>query len=634
MRWRERICDAFIGSGTTSVASHTPNMSSGAWIVATGGVDRDGANERAVPSNHNAGNRINFSLPFYSNECLLRGKFDKGASTAAADAVFLGLRAAVQASSDNWDGIVTFGFDFSVGAAGSFTMNGLNPVGEAWGASPRVLELRLYKLGSGIRGSYLAEGYADGVLKISAIVSASTNGSPGTNNPDSMKYMGFTLLNFTNTAAKSGFLYWIQGYERVQDLGEGEIDLIPCWIANGQQGAHSRIRRDPVTGYLWQIGEMADNNAGNSPFFVRKSTDGGDTWTHPKENTTLLSTAASVQALILYGAFYVYNDVLHVLINTDYTASPGGDLVYYKGTISGGTITWASGINLTTQMGGAAKYKAHRGAVVADGTYVHVFCTVAFNSADRAVQYFRSTNNGTSFTNSVELGTEAAGTGGPLVSSPYLDGRGRIHAVWNTYPNGSTANERIAYRRSTDNGATWDTIVQFDLYTLRPYIAGWEGGEKLVIACENDPSQDGGTDQVVNTYHSGDGGVTWTAKRRSTSQTRDMDHNVTIMSAEGVVHTIVRSGNAGEGPVGEDFIVFGQNGGADATWSAPQQITSNALAVGMQPYSGDRDDTYMHVMLCTPVDSPYRTYYMRRRLEKPTCRISRYPHIAGLAASL
>ncbi len=238
--------------------------------------------------------------------------------------------------------------------------------------------------------------------------------------------------------------------------------------------------------------------AGAREIFFRRSLDGGDTWeeeqqiTQPTgEHKSGPTIAVSDGGMIVHVAWI---DARHGgILDTD---------IYYIRSTDGG-VTWEEEVRITE-----AIWHSTVPRLAVDGSTVHlVWYDERKGYMLTDIYYRRSTDNGATW------GEEVA-----LSDSPNSEGDadvavwgGNVHVVW--YERLSASEHIIHYRRSTNNGSTWEPsniIVGPTTYVGFPRIA--TTGSDICIVWFDDRD---GPDEIYF-KQSVDGGITWEGDTRLT----------------------------------------------------------------------------------------------------------------------
>lgn len=190
----------------------------------------------------------------------------------------------------------------------------------------------------------------------------------------------------------------------------------------------------------------------------------------------------------------VCGDTLHA---TWYDDRNGNDDIYYKRSTDGG-LTWGPDRQITAE----SAYQAMP-TIAVSGSTVHLFWVDERNHPGRTreadIYYRRSTDNGTTWQSETLLCTDPNGEYGGWHPCAAVCGD-TVHLVWEDDRNGD---DLIYYKRSIDAGRTWtqDRAIARDMGAWLATIAVW--GRNLHVVWENFNAL------RVNYRSSTDGGNNW-----------------------------------------------------------------------------------------------------------------------------
>jgi len=179
-----------------------------------------------------------------------------------------------------------------------------------------------------------------------------------------------------------------------------------------------------------------DNRDGNNEIYYKRSTDGGLSW---QADTRLTNNSAISQ----YPAVSVSGSTVHVVWQDN---RDGNDEIYYKRSTDGGT-TWQPDVRLTNDV-----LFSRFPCVSVSGSVVHVLWQ-DFRDGNWRAYYKRSTDGGTNWQTDLPLTDNMANSQYPNVSAT----ASAVHTVWRELRDG---NNEIYYKRSTNNGITWEADVR------------------------------------------------------------------------------------------------------------------------------------------------------------------------------
>ena len=191
-------------------------------------------------------------------------------------------------------------------------------------------------------------------------------------------------------------------------------------------------------------------------------------------------------------------DTLHVVWHDDRDTN---EEIYYKRSTDAGT-TWETDTRLTDDPNWSSIP-----SVTVSGENVHVVWEDE-RDGNLEIYYKRSTDGGASWETDFRLTDDIAPQGQPsvAVSGSY------VHVVWGDFLMGGSG---IYYRRSTDEGATWETQVQIC------NAPGFSFGSCIAVSGSNvhvvwGDSRHGWTNNEIYYKRSSDGGANWGAETRLT----------------------------------------------------------------------------------------------------------------------
>jgi ribosomal protein L31 len=196
-----------------------------------------------------------------------------------------------------------------------------------------------------------------------------------------------------------------------------------------------------------------DSTPGNYEIFYKRSTNGGETWGSVKR-LTWNKDASSYPAIAVDSS-----NTIHTIWH-DYT--PGNWEIYYKRSTDGG-VSWGKIRRLTW-----SSNESCRPAIAIDSSdNIHAVWYDA-SVGDDKIYYKRSTNGGVTWDSTKRLTWNAANSNTPAIA---VDSSNGIHLSWIDYTPG---NAEIFYKRSTNNGVTWESTKRLTWNTgnsVSPAIA-------------------------------------------------------------------------------------------------------------------------------------------------------------------
>lgn len=237
-----------------------------------------------------------------------------------------------------------------------------------------------------------------------------------------------------------------------------------------------------------------------------------------------------------------------------YDYRDGSGDIYYKRSTDDGS-TWGSDTRLT-----AVGDSSETPAVAAAGEAVHV---VWANNTDVQVRYRRSADGGSNWGGVVPL---TIGSTYTLYPSVAAEGNS-VHVVWIDARSATNYLPEVYYRRSTDNGATWQADVRLSTgqsSTRQPAIA--VAGDLVHVVWDDNRH---GLNAEIYYRRSTDGGASWDAETRLTNAAGFSFNGVVAASGQYVyaVWDDDRDGNR--------EIYCKRSTDAGATWGADTRLTNN-----------------------------------------------------------
>ncbi len=221
-------------------------------------------------------------------------------------------------------------------------------------------------------------------------------------------------------------------YKRSTDAGvTWPMDSIRLTNSTGSSMFPSMALSGSSVHVVWH-----DTRDGNNEIYYKRSTDGGLSW---QADTRLTNNAATSQ----YPSVSVSGSTVHVAWQDN---RDGNDEIYYKRSTDGGA-TWQPDVRLTNNT-----LFSRFPCVSASGLFVHVLWQ-DFRDGNWRAYYKRSTDGGASWATDLALTDLMAYSQYPSVSAV----ASAVHLVWRELRDG---NNEIYYKRSTDNGLTWEADVR------------------------------------------------------------------------------------------------------------------------------------------------------------------------------
>jgi hypothetical protein len=259
-------------------------------------------------------------------------------------------------------------------------------------------------------------------------------------------------------------------------------------------------------------------------------------------------------------------------------------------------LSWGDDIRLTNAPGNSSFP-----SIISSENYVHLVWT-EIRDGNWEIYYKRSTDNGISWENDVRLTNNASTSYLPCisVSGPY------IHVTWYDYRDGNT---EIYYKRSTDNGINWENDVRLtnnSYFSLMPTISS--SGQFVHIGWSD--TRDGSYE--VYYKNSTDNGTTWNIDRRLTFDSLIVSRsNVSIVAADSNLHIVWYNWKTGD--PGEIFYKRSIDNGN--TWESSSRLTYDTSASVSPQLSVS--GPVVHVIWNDKRDGNLEVYYKRNPTGNP-----------------
>jgi Neuraminidase (sialidase) len=266
--------------------------------------------------------------------------------------------------------------------------------------------------------------------------------------------------------------------------------------------------------------------------------------------------------------------------------------IYYKRSTDNG-VTWEGDQRLTED-----DNRSWNPSIAVWDSIVHV---VWFDDRDGnwEIYYKRSTDNGVTWEGDQRLTEESNHSRYPSIA--VWDSI--VHVVWYDIRDG---NWEIYYKRSTDNGVTWEgdqRLTEESMSSYYPAIAVWDSIVHVVWYDIRDGNRE------IYYKRSLDNGVTWEGDRRLTEDSNSSRHP-SIAVCDSVVHVTwfdARDGNR--------EIYYKRSPDNGVTWGKDERLT-NAPKFSWFPSIACWDCTYdydVHIMWTDERDNNLEIYYKRHK---------------------
>ncbi len=262
--------------------------------------------------------------------------------------------------------------------------------------------------------------------------------------------------------------------------------------------------------------------------------------------------------------------------------------IYYKRSTDGG-LSWGSDTRLTNTNNSSSELVS----VSVSGSHVHIVW-LDYRDGNAEIYYKRSTDEGSTWEADLRLTNNTFDS-----QSPSLSVSGQfLHTVW--YDN-RDGNYEIYYKRSTDGGVSWGTDTRLTNNTGQswyPSVSVSGSGVHVVWYDGRD-----GNDEIYY-KRSTDGGVSWGADTRLTNNT-SLSQRPSVAAAGTDVHVIwtdFRDGSDAE-------IYFKRSTDSGANWETDTRLT-NSIGNSYYP-SVTVSGSALHLVWSDNRDGNQEIYYKR-----------------------
>jgi hypothetical protein len=284
-------------------------------------------------------------------------------------------------------------------------------------------------------------------------------------------------------------------------------------------------------------------------------------------------------------------DTLHVVWHDDRDTN---EEIYYKRSTDAGT-TWETDTRLTDDPNWSSIP-----SVTVSGENVHVVWEDE-RDGNLEIYYKRSTDGGTTWETDFRLTDDIAPQGQPsvAVSGSY------VYVVWGDFLMGGSG---IYYRRSTDEGATWETQVQIC------NAPGFSFGASVAVSGSNvhvvwGDSRHGFTNNEIYYRRSSDGGVNWGPEKRLTDDDNFSDGpSVAVLGDD--IHVVWQDDRDAN-----EEIYYKRSTDGGTTWETDTRLTDDPD--GSQYPSIAVAGTNVHVVWQDDRDGNWEIYYKRNPTGNP-----------------
>jgi len=286
----------------------------------------------------------------------------------------------------------------------------------------------------------------------------------------------------------------------------------------------------------------SDDTTGNAEIYFRKSVDGGATWQAEKLLTNNAGNSCN-PSIALKGA------ELYVVWDDD---TSGNNEIYFRKSIDAGA-SWQASKRLTNTAGFSDTAK-----IAVNGSNVYVAWND--NTPGTADIYFKRSADGGSTWQATKKITNNAGTS---IRPDMACDSSSVYLVW--YDN-TTGNYEIYFRKSVDNGSTWQTAQQLTNSAGNsdyPHIA--VGGSNVYVVWDDETTGN----LEIYFRKSTNGGSTWQTEKRLTFNSGQSSNP--ILARSGVNLYVAWT----DGTPGNSEVYFRKSADGGSTWQSSKRLTNN-----------------------------------------------------------
>ncbi len=246
-----------------------------------------------------------------------------------------------------------------------------------------------------------------------------------------------------------------------------------------------------------------EEHAEGQELFTQTSLDGGTIWQQPLRLTDAPGDSH-------YPSIAATDDAVHIAW---WDTRDGRPVIYHARSLDAG-LTWSAGAAISD----SPAHAAHPSVAVA-GDVVHV-AYVDVRDGNEEVYYLRSLDRGTTWQPAVRLSEVPHNSYTPTIAAHGT----HVYVAWtDTRHGGATQSlEEEYFRRSTDQGATWDPEVRLTVDPDMEPANSWapslaaDGADVWIVWFD-----ERGGNWEIYTKHSADRGLTWSADTRLTDDPAD-----------------------------------------------------------------------------------------------------------------
>jgi hypothetical protein len=258
--------------------------------------------------------------------------------------------------------------------------------------------------------------------------------------------------------------------------------------------------------------------------------------------------------------------------------------VFYTFLINNGNAQWQPDYRLTNAAGFSLN-----SSIASNGSIIHVVWQDT-RDTNSEIYYKRSTDEGVTWNNDVRLTINSSPSEIPSIT---LSGS-IIHVVWRDMRDG---NMEIYYKRSNDNGTTWGADMRI---TNTPSVSSYpkvsSSGSTLHLVWQDIS----GSFFELFYKRSSDGGITWSSETQLTTHTSGVPGNPNLSCNESTVHLVWSDSKDGD-----DEIYYKRSTDNGINWGSDVRLTNRIGSSGPPTISVLAND--IHIAW---VDSA-KVYYKR-----------------------
>jgi hypothetical protein len=253
---------------------------------------------------------------------------------------------------------------------------------------------------------------------------------------------------------------------------------------------------------------------------------------------------------------------------------------------------WQPDVRLTSISGNSFTSNNNAWCIASNGSNIHA---VWFDSRDgnTEIYYKRSLDNGTTWSTDTRLTNNTLNSETPSISVLGV----RVSVVWNDYRDG---NWEIYYKHSTDNGSNWisDTrLTNNSSVSLNPCLAVYGANSHVVWYDKRDGNEE------IYYKRSTDYGVTWGADVRLTNNS-SLSYYPSVAVFSSNVHVVWHDNRDGN-----EEIYYKRSTDGGVTWNADIRLTSDP-SLSEHP-SVAVSGSVVHIVWDDARDGNWEIYYKR-----------------------